>query len=377
MRFRLLIVGLIAAASGTFFSAQAANPGVLAFGPVTKVEFRPANGETYAIPFVLGEPGEATLELYTGDGDMVRRFGPQMLKAGRHEWVWDGRDANGILVPDEAYHPVLVCNCESGRKSLDSRQATGGRPLSDLDVAMGSDGTIQYRLPESARVLVRVGIKGGAMLRALDSWSPHTAGLVRQSWNGTDASGKNRILEHPRLAILVRAFNLPDHTIITSGNGEITYREYREQKGWPPPQVSFDSIRFERAGKRLTRESQLPVSLLRDPRATIEIVDGVQSERGGLPVVPGSAVFRVNMPPEDRWLMQQSLYEVGFFLDYRFVSEEETGYTPLSWRWAGDAKPGIHTMTVNISGLWGQVGVATLKFRVPARDQLDGEESSD
>ena len=62
--------------------------------------------------------------------------------------------------------------------------------------------------------------------------------------------------------------------------------------------------------------------------------------------------------------MQQSLYEVAFFLDYQFVSEEETGYTPLSWRWAGNAEPGLHTMTVNISGLWGQVGVGTVKFLV-------------
>ena len=33
---------------------------------------------------------------------------------------------------------------------------------------------------------------------------------------------------------------------------------------------------------------------------------------------------------EDRWLMNESLYEVAFFIDHQFVSEEEQGYVPLT-----------------------------------------------
>ena len=73
------------------------------------------------------------------------------------------------------------------------------------------------------------------------------------------------------------------------------------------------------------------------------------------------------MPAEDKWPLEQSLYEVSFFLDQQFVSEEETGYTPLTWRWdpAGLA-PGLHVMTVNVSGYWGHVGVASVLLRVEA-----------
>lgn len=72
------------------------------------------------------------------------------------------------------------------------------------------------------------------------------------------------------------------------------------------------------------------------------------------------------MNDEDRWAMQQSLYEVAFFVDNVFISEQEQGYVPLNWRWNPvDLKPGIHTVTVNVSGFNGQVGVKSLQIEIP------------
>ena len=72
------------------------------------------------------------------------------------------------------------------------------------------------------------------------------------------------------------------------------------------------------------------------------------------------------MHDEDRWAMQQSLYEVAFFVDNQFLSEEEQGYVPLTWRWnPAGLKPGIHLVTVNVSGFNGQVGVKSLQIAIP------------
>lgn len=328
-------------------------------------EFQPSAGQKTTIGYTLGTTGAVTLEIYSGDGDLVRSMRAKSpLRAGAHTFEWDGRDDQGRIVPDEAYHPVLKCACgEPTQVIVDSRRASGGVVIEKIRPQLGSDGTISFDLPQPSRALVRVGIKGGAMMRAIDTWSPRAAGRARVVWDGFDQSGVVNLLGQPGLAVLVTAFTLPDHTIIASGNEQITYTSYRASRDWTVPVVDTTPGKLERDGKRLSRQASLPRSLLHDPRVSIRIVEPAAEVAGGAYKVSGPVTFRVDMPAEDKWLVQQSLYEVGFFLDHQFVSEEETGYTPISWRWdpAGVA-PGEHTMTVNISGFWGQVGVASVRL---------------
>lgn len=323
--------------------------------------FNPSNDESISIPFSMDGAGSVRVTLYTGDGDAIRTLETEPKASGEYEVVWDGKDASGEIVPNEAYIPVFQCVCGDGLVTVDPRATSGGRPLEVTNVQIDSGGTISYQVPESARVLVRVGIKGGALVRSLANWEPRAAGRHRQNWDGLDSSGQN-LLSHPKLALMVRAFALPDFAIQAYGNNQTAYRAYRGQQDWALPTADISDVRLEREGVRIARESELPVSLLRNPETLFKF-DSEETE-DGIPVVRGPVTFRVDMAKGDKWVMQQSLYEVAFFLDYQFVSEEETGYTPLSWRWAGDAEPGLHTMTVNISGLWGQVGVSTVKFLV-------------
>ena len=153
------------------------------------------------------------------------------------------------------------------------------------------------------------------------------------------------------------------------------YAAYRTARGWEIPPLRIEEIRLERDGERLMRQSQVPLSHLPDPRVSLRIVEDLPRRDDGLLLVRGPVTFRVDMDAEDKWLLDQSLYEVSFFLDRRFVSEEETGYTPLSWRWdPAGLGPGAHTMTVNISGFAGHVGVASVRFWVEpnGRPQTSG-----
>lgn len=323
--------------------------------------FNPSNGDSMTIPFSMDVAGSVRITLYTGDGDAIRTLETETDSAGSYEVVWDGKDASGAIVPNEAYIPVFQCVCDGGLVTVDPRTTSGGYPVEIGNVQLAPDGSISYQVPEAARVLVRVGIKGGALLRSLANWEPRTTGRHRQNWDGVDGAEQS-LLNHPKLALMVRAFALPDHAIQTYGNHHTSYRAYREQQDWALPTADFSDVRLERDGVRIARESQLPISLLRNPQTLFKF--DTEEMENGVPVVRGPITFRVDMAQGDKWVMQQSLYEVAFFLDYQFVSEEETGYTPLSWRWAGNAEPGLHTMTVNISGLWGQVGVGTVKFLV-------------
>lgn len=334
---------------------------------VGPTEFQPAGGQKAKIGYALTKPGVVTLHIYSPDGDVVRALSSDgKLPVGSHSFEWDGRDDKGQVVPDEAYHPVLSCACGEAAPSIaDSRGTTGGFVIEKIRPQLDRDGTISFDLPQPARALVRVGIKGGAMLRAVDTWSARAAGRARVTWDGFDESGVVNVLGQPELAVLVTAFTLPDHTLIASGNDQMRYVDYRKARKWDVPVVDASTGKLERDGKRLSRQALLPRTLLQDPRVTLRIVEPVQQAPGGAVKITGPVTFRVDMPAEDKWLVQQSLYEVGFFLDHQFVSEEETGYTPISWRWdpAGLA-PGEHTMTVNISGFWGQVGVASMKLLI-------------
>lgn len=331
-----------------------------------RVEFQPDHGEEVVIPVRTTEAGEVTLRIMSGDDDVVRRLGPRALEPGRHEWTWDGRDDAGDIVADEAYVPVAVCDCAGDRFEHDPRASSGGEIISGLDVEWSADTSIRYRLPRPARVLVRVGIESGAMAQTLAAWEPRAAGVVREHWDGTAAGSDARLDQHPRRTALVRAFALPDHVLITSGNDAIDYPAYRRKRDWPVAEFSPQAAPEPRNGKRMSHHSAMPASVLRDPEPRIRIIDGVTDERDGVPVITEGATFRVDMPERDRWLMEQSRYEVGFFLDFEFVAEEETGYTPLTWRWGGTDEPGVHAMTVNVIGLWGRVGSDTVRFRVPA-----------
>ena len=58
--------------------------------------------------------------------------------------------------------------------------------------------------------------------------------------------------------------------------------------------------------------------------------------------------------------MQEQLYEVAFFVNGDFVSEEENGYVPIGWIWSTAAlTPGRHLLTVNLTGFTGRVGTKT------------------
>lgn len=313
----------------------------------------------------LAQPGKLALELLTGDGDLVRRLVLPDARAGEHELSWDGKDERGQPVPDEAYCARAVLEAAGGTRSVDDPcTRTGGEVLSGIQPSISPNGDIAYTLDRPARVLIRVGVKNGAMLRSLSVWRPRPAGRNLQRWSGFDESGLVD-LRNDRLAMLVTAFRLPDFTVITTGQDTLEYRAWRTAQGWPEkpdtPAAGSGAQALERDGQRIARQHYMARYKDREPRISVTLLDAAGKPLPATGTVPENVRIVVDLHPDDRWLMQEQLYEVAFFVNGDFVSEEENGYVPIGWLWnTVSLKPGRHLLTVNLTGFTGRVGTKTI-----------------
>ncbi|MFA7061095.1 MAG: FlgD immunoglobulin-like domain containing protein, partial [Pedobacter sp.] len=340
------------------------------FIPSTSPEFNPAKGEKFKIPVNVTKNSDVSVKIFTSDGDLVATITkPGTLKPGTHEILWDGKDSQGVIVPDEAYVPVLMAKQkDSTIFEVDPRTSSGGEAVENLHVEITPNQEITYQLTDPSRVLVRVGIKNGPMMRALINWLPKTAGKNILRWNGFDSDNLVDLRNHERLSILVTAYKLPANAIIATGNDKLNYADYRSKKGLPEVSRDMSGVKLERDGKRISRNYYMPRYKDRDPKVFMTITGNLVKAPDGAPVLVDSTSIKVDIPEADRKLIQESLYEVAFFVDNEFVSEEEQGYIPLTWIYKPvGLSPGNHILTVNVSSLSGQMGVKSLSFNIPGK----------
>ena len=331
----------------------------------TELVFASASKVTYTVH--TGQPGKLTVELLTGDGDVVRRLTAPDTRPGDHDLAWDGKDERGQPVPDEAYCARAVLEAAGTSTVDDPCTRTGGEVITGIQPSLAAEGDIVYTLERPARVLIRVGVKNGAMLRSLSVWRPRPAGRNLQRWNGFDDSGLVD-LRNDRLALLVTAFRLPDFTVLTIGQDGLEYRSWRTAQGWPEqadaPAGNNTAQPLERNGQRIARQHYMARYKDREPRITVSLLDRSGKPLADSAMVPDDVRVSVDLHAEDRWLLQEQLYEVAFFVNGDFVSEEENGYVPIGWIWSTAAlKSGRHLLTVNLTGFTGRVGTRTMSVQ--------------
>ncbi len=341
--------------------------------PYQRQEFNPTHAQLFRIPVTISEPGTVMVALYTVDGDQVRALTPvKKAQAGTYNIVWDGKDANGKVVPNEAYIPVVELTIDgkntpndSASQIFDPRKTSGGEEI-NITPQLSSENQLIFQLKKPARILARAGVQSGPLLNTLVHWQVRGAGRNVIFWDGYDQDRLTRLVGSDQLALLVTGFTLPDHAILTTGNTTMDYLSWRQQQAWSSTMPDFSVLPFERDGKRLSRHHYLPRAIDIEPRVTLSIVDELPRNEASIPIVSGPVALRVNMNKDDQWAMQQSLYEIAFFVDHQFLSEEEQGYVPLTWRWNPvGLTPGEHIVTVNVTGFNGQVGVKGLRIVIP------------
>jgi len=325
--------------------------------------FDPARKEKADVKFHLDEPAGAELLLFDGRDVLVRTVrATAVLQPGDRAITWDGKDESGRVVPREAYHFVVKATSPGGATAVsDLSDATGGEQIVAQNVAWDADAhRIRYRLPQAARVNIRVGLQdNGPVLRTVIDWVARPAGDNEQAWDGWDESHVLDVGKHPKLSVFVDAYALSTNTLLV---GPVT-----------DAVALIDPLpwgRHEREGRTAPRKlmhyhSQQPIEQRGDVAVRVVLPEGLSKNAAGVPEVSGRVTVRLDVDPKDRDRVIRTRFEPVFFVDGTFAFENEVGYLPFSWIWdTSTMNEGIHYVSVNVRGYEGNFGMATVKVDV-------------
>ena len=189
-------------------------------------------------------------------------------------------------------------------------------------------GQIKYKLPESALVRIRIGIKnGGPLLRTLIDWELRSKGNHTEIWDKKDASGKVDFGTRRDLICMLAC--LP-----------ATKTKHSAYSG---------AIR----------------GLRKSPDFKIIFPESAKKDDLGVPIASGVTPIRVELERKDLKWLTDVRYEVVVFIDGIFIMEDEEGISPFTYRL--DTKhlnDGLHIMTVNIASFEGEVGTYSALIKV-------------
>lgn len=354
----------------TFSWADSSETSLITINKNEKKSFAPVRGEKWLITAQIRHAEsikQLSLEIRSSDNDLIQTLALTPVKSKKNtlQAIWDGKDSENNVVPNEAYYPVIVLITKADKEiTIDSRQNSGGEEVYNFDKNI-NQGVIEYTLPVASRILIRAGIKNGPMLRTITDWEVKSAGFHTQRWDGWDKDKTIALEQHPEIGYLIIGYQLPDHTIITYGNSKESYRTYRERKKWPVKQVQTKDQQLTRAGKVIRSEFYHPVLQQKSPRINVNLI--AQQTKKSVTHVNDFEEFitQVKLHPLDEMYLDQERYEISFFIDNNFIAEEEQGFVPYTWRWSParlGIKPGKHILTINVSGYSGQVGVKNIPF---------------
>jgi len=93
--------------SATGIAMTLNNLSVTSVSPSTAI-LQPLSGGSLQVSFTLGAPAMGYLRIYSDlTGALIREISQNFTSAGAESLSWDGKDANGGFVPDEAYNYVI------------------------------------------------------------------------------------------------------------------------------------------------------------------------------------------------------------------------------------------------------------------------------
>lgn len=315
------------------------------------------------VRFTLSTAAKVSLQIFDGRDLLIHEIdSAQLLSAGEHTMRWDLRDQSGKSVPAEAYTYVLEATAANGQTSrYDLADATGGTAVTARDVKWNpEDKQLSYVLDRPARVNIRIGLQdGGPLLRTLVDWVVRPAGLNVERWDGKDISGVLDLTRHPKLAISVEGFALPENTIIV---------------GSPQNKVlliSQDSLKKKEqrkavsAPKHMYAHAQQPLESRGDFSISLQLPGSLGKSAAGVPIVSTPIPVRLDVNAIDRERALARRFEPVFFVDGQFAFENEVGFIPMTWNFDPSAlNEGEHFLTVNLRGYEGNFGMTTVKILI-------------
>ena len=333
---------------------------------IDKEVFNPSEGERLTMRFRLAsltESAKVSIKIFDFDQRLISSLCEEkLMAAGDHTIVWNGRDRDGRVVPDEAYFCTLEARQGPHRVVYDPTAVSGGvsHEIERVNI-LAQTQQLEYTLPESGRVSIRAGIVDGPLLAVPVDWEPRVKGVHREHWDGMDQERLIPVLKHPRYQIRANYFTLPENTIITRGNKATDYYRYRQS--------------FTTPGLKKPQASPGPGSILSSPlfskpiifskAPAIEVTFPQSQVENGVPRLEKKFMVKTDFQEPWKAELRHLPYEIYFFLDGKYLIEIPVVKLPYEKLLeVGDQSPGFHVLTVNIKEIGGQIGIKSTKVKL-------------
>ena len=97
------------------------------------------------------------------------------------------------------------------------------------------------------------------------------------------------------------------------------------------------------------------------PHFFLELPRDLDKTAQGIPIVQGEVPVTIRLDRTIKIHTIEQRFEILCFVDFRFIREEEEGYSPCTWQWhTRSFQNGTHIITVNVAAMTGQVASASI-----------------
>jgi FlgD Ig-like domain len=332
---------------------------------LSATSFNPSRGDKIECRYNLSRDARVTVNVFDADRQLVRTLiSNSQRPSGQNKEIWDGKDLDGMVVPNEAYFfNIEAEDSEYHRVVYDPITFSGGE---SADLGHGEfdhdNGTLSYKLSQPSRVLLRAGIPGSALLKTIVDWQPRVAGEITEYWNGKDEDNLIEVWNAPNHLLILTYLTLPDTSAITIGNEKYGYRAYKNNLKTPRPSKD------ERPMMNVRKLSPHFLKSRLTDRAFKVLLSFPELDKAGsndIPIAKDKLLIRADVPNEDRDVPLNQQYEIIIFVDSVFYGEEERGHLPFNYPLElTNLTPGEHVLTVNVITFGDQIGIGSRKIKV-------------
>lgn len=322
----------------------------------SRKSFNPSQGDAVTISFYISRPAKALFQIFDPDSTLVRELiAEDTGNPGFRQVTWDGKDMEGNIVPDEAYFFTIEANDYRGDLTNYDPMTFFNEESFSFPVEYDSKKRMMiYDLAKDSRALIRAGITQGPLLKTIVAWGPRPAGVNEEPWDGKDASGVINAANQKALAIMSDAVTLPEKSILAFGNTTYSYFEYKNEIASDRP-VKEERTRIVQIIQQQDFQ-QLPVRRGIPPLFSIELPENAKKNEQGQPIVNGKLPIKIYLDEKAKKSATERRYEIICYVDYKFITEQEEGYSPSTWMLDTKELPdGLHTITVNVATLDGEM----------------------
>lgn len=323
----------------------------------------PSKGDKVMVSFTLSRPGKAILKIFDPKMLLINEALCKMDESGLYRGIWDGKDLEGRIVPDEAYFFTIEALDYKGNFAFyDPTTISGGEYFTLPVQSNRKNHNVTYELAKDARVMIKAGIKkGGPLLKTILNRLPRLAGKYEAPWEDEGGVGVIDLADQVGFSLTAEAVTLPENSLLTWGNFDYPYYEYITKIVQERPQKKNRPL-FKAEHPLIGLEIKRWREIVPEPKFSLALPGDIQINEDGLPIIQGKVPIKIILDEGLKTVTTEQRYEILFFVDFTFVSEEEGGYSPYTWIW--DTKKvnnGEHIITVNIYTLKGGFSAKNIK----------------